>query len=218
ISRVSTATPQSRARAPLPSAASISSPRTTRCLHPTVRSTRRRGRVTSATPSRCSIRSGCLRATRRRSVTAMRSSCLDWREAVLPTPPCRPGKGGTQNPPAPHISTRRPATRGPGVGAPAFGGTTAEHDGPPAFYEQLMPSPRRIDIHFHLIPPFYQEAVYAAGAEPAIGRYPDWSPERALALMDQSGIELALTSLAQPGVPFCDRAKALSLAARCNDY
>src|SRR5919201_65980 len=81
-----------------------------------------------------------------------------------------------------------------------------------------MSSPRRIDVPFHLTPPFYQEAVYAAGAGPAIGRYPDWSPERALELMDQSGIELALTSLAQPGVQFGDPAKAAALARRCNEY
>ena len=81
-----------------------------------------------------------------------------------------------------------------------------------------MPSPRRIDIHFHLIPQFYQDAVYAAGAGPAIGRYPDWSPERALELMDASGIAVALTSLAQPGVQFGDPAKAVALARRCNDY
>ena len=62
-----------------------------------------------------------------------------------------------------------------------------------------MPSPRRIDIHFHLIPQFYQDAAYAAGAGPAIGRYPDWSPERALEVMDANGVEVALTSLAQPG-------------------
>ena len=37
-----------------------------------------------------------------------------------------------------------------------------------------MASPRRIDVHFHLIPPFYSEAVYAAGRGPAIGKYPDW--------------------------------------------
>ena len=81
-----------------------------------------------------------------------------------------------------------------------------------------MPFPRRIDVHFHLIPPFYREAVYAAGAGPAIGRYPDWSPERALALMDQSGIALALTSLAQPGVQFGDPGQAAALARRCNEY
>jgi len=81
-----------------------------------------------------------------------------------------------------------------------------------------MPSPRRIDIHFHLIPPFYQEAVYAAGGGPAIGRYPEWSPDRALEQMDATGIEVALTSLAQPGVQFGEPAKAAALARRCNEY
>ena len=33
---------------------------------------------------------------------------------------------------------------------------------------------RRIDVHFHLIPQFYADMVYAAGSGPAIGRYPDW--------------------------------------------
>jgi 6-methylsalicylate decarboxylase len=82
----------------------------------------------------------------------------------------------------------------------------------------LMPSPRRIDIHFHLIPQFYQDAAYEAGAGPAIGRYPAWSPELALDLMDKSGIEVALMSLAQPGVQFGDPKKAGTLARRCNEY
>ena len=34
-----------------------------------------------------------------------------------------------------------------------------------------------IDVHFHLIPQFYRDAVYEAGRGPAIGRYPDWSPQ-----------------------------------------
>lgn len=81
-----------------------------------------------------------------------------------------------------------------------------------------MSLPRRIDFHVHLIPQFYQDAAYEAGAGPAIGRYPDWSPELALDLMDKSGIEVALLSLAQPGVQFGDPRKALALAQRCNDY
>jgi predicted TIM-barrel fold metal-dependent hydrolase len=81
-----------------------------------------------------------------------------------------------------------------------------------------MPSPRRIDVHFHLIPQFYKDAVYAAGSGPAIGRYPDWSPEQALELMDASGIEVALTSLAQPGVQLGDQKASVALARRCNDY
>ena len=81
-----------------------------------------------------------------------------------------------------------------------------------------MPSPRRIDVHFHLIPPFYREAVYAAGTGPALGKYPDWTPQLALELMDAHGIEVALTSLAQPGVGFGSEASGEALARRCNDY
>ena len=81
-----------------------------------------------------------------------------------------------------------------------------------------MPSPRRIDFHFHLIPQFYQDAAYESGTGPAIGRYPDWSPELALETMDRFGIDIALTSLAQPGVQFGDPKKSLVLARRCNDY
>ena len=77
---------------------------------------------------------------------------------------------------------------------------------------------RRIDFHFHLIPQFYQDAAYAAGAGPAIGRYPDWSPELSLEVMDAHGIEVALLSLAQPGVQFGDPKAGAALARRCNDY
>jgi len=81
-----------------------------------------------------------------------------------------------------------------------------------------MASPRRIDVHFHHIPPFYREAVYAAGRGPAIGRYPDFTPALALDLMDAHGIEVALTSLAQPGVGFAAPVEAQALARRCNEY
>src|SRR5712692_10214383 len=81
-----------------------------------------------------------------------------------------------------------------------------------------MSTPRRIDVHFHHIPPFYSEAVYEAGRGPAIGKYPDWTPQLALELMDRFGIEVALTSLAQPGVGFGGAAAARELARRCNDY
>src|SRR5262245_43705104 len=76
----------------------------------------------------------------------------------------------------------------------------------------------RIDVHFHLIPQFYAEAVYAAGSGPAIGRYPDWSPEMELEIMDRFQIATALTCLAQPCVQFCKPAEAKALARRCNDY
>jgi predicted TIM-barrel fold metal-dependent hydrolase len=77
---------------------------------------------------------------------------------------------------------------------------------------------RRIDVHFHTIPSFYRDAVYEAGSGPAIGRYPDWSPERGLELMDASEIDIAITSLAQPGVQFAAAEPARALARRCNEY
>jgi predicted TIM-barrel fold metal-dependent hydrolase len=81
-----------------------------------------------------------------------------------------------------------------------------------------MPEARRIDVHFHVIPQFYAEAVYAAGSGPAIGRYPDWSEQLAIEVMDRFEIATALTSLAQPGVQFCKPDAAKVLARRCNDY
>jgi 6-methylsalicylate decarboxylase len=75
-----------------------------------------------------------------------------------------------------------------------------------------------IDVHFHLIPQFYRDAVYEAGRGPAIGRYPDWSPELALELMDKRGIALAITSLAQPGVSFLPAGEAATFARSVNDY
>jgi 6-methylsalicylate decarboxylase len=75
-----------------------------------------------------------------------------------------------------------------------------------------------IDVHFHLIPQFYRDAVYAAGTGPAIGRYPDWTPQLALELMDKHGIALAMLSLGRPCVGFLPDDKAAAFARRCNDY
>ena len=75
-----------------------------------------------------------------------------------------------------------------------------------------------IDVHFHMIPEFYRDAVYEAGTGPAIGRYPDWTPQLAIELLDKHGIALAVLSLGQPGVGFLPAGKASAFARRCNDY
>jgi 6-methylsalicylate decarboxylase len=82
-----------------------------------------------------------------------------------------------------------------------------------------MPSARRIDVHFHIIPPFYQDAVRAAGLGPTRqGGYPPYSPELAIELMDQNDIATAITSVAMPGVLFAPPAQANALARRLNEY
>jgi predicted TIM-barrel fold metal-dependent hydrolase len=80
------------------------------------------------------------------------------------------------------------------------------------------PADNLIDVHLHIIPQFYRDLVYEAGTGPAVGRYPDWSPQRVLDLMDKHAIALGITSMAQPGVGFLPGDKAKSLARQCNDY
>jgi hypothetical protein len=61
---------------------------------------------------------------------------------------------------------------------------------------QLVPSPRRIDVHFHIIPQFYQDAVKAAGFGPARrAGYPPYAPELGVELMDANGIAIAIFSI-----------------------
>ena len=76
-----------------------------------------------------------------------------------------------------------------------------------------------IDVHAHPIPPFYREALIAAGRGPSIsGGFPAWSPEGHMAQMDENGIAAAILSASQPGVHFGDDAAARTLARRFNEY
>src|SRR5918997_3783689 len=78
---------------------------------------------------------------------------------------------------------------------------------------------RRIDVHQHIIPKFFQEEAIAAGLGPARrAGYPDYSPELALEMMDAADVEFAITSVAQPGVHFAEAPKGTALARRLNDY
>jgi len=82
-----------------------------------------------------------------------------------------------------------------------------------------MASARRIDVHLHIIPPFYQEVVGAAGLGPARrAGYPPYSPELAIEVMDANEIAVGLTSVAQPGVHFAEPAEAKALARRLNEH
>ena len=78
--------------------------------------------------------------------------------------------------------------------------------GPPA-------KPRFIDVHHHVGPSFFQEAVKAVASE-----WSGWSPQKTLAEMDQNGIATAIVSYTQPGVWLGDVQQSASLARRCNEY
>ena len=84
----------------------------------------------------------------------------------------------------------------------------------------MTPAPRRIDVHQHLVPPFYRDALSQAGIAGAGGRaLPDWSPEAALDLMDLLGTDTAILSVSTPGTGFLtDPTEAACLARRLNDF
>jgi predicted TIM-barrel fold metal-dependent hydrolase len=77
----------------------------------------------------------------------------------------------------------------------------------------------RIDIHHHILPPFYARELHRQGlAEIAGVPAPQWSAERSLALLDAQGLRTAITSLSAPGVWFGNAQAAAELARRCNDF
>lgn len=81
-----------------------------------------------------------------------------------------------------------------------------------------MPALRRIDSHQHIVPPFYAKATMAAGAGPTRGRFPDWSPQKAIDLMDANDIQASITSISFPGVNFFPPAQARKIARQCNEF
>jgi 6-methylsalicylate decarboxylase len=81
---------------------------------------------------------------------------------------------------------------------------------------------RRIDIHHHFLPqPYMHEeheriAGFSHGAMSS-DRLLNWTPEQALEVMDQNGIELAIGSISMPGVWYGDVPAARRLSRAWNE-
>ena len=79
--------------------------------------------------------------------------------------------------------------------------------------------PNKIDVHQHIFPPEYLQAVTKVHPADAGGvAFPDWTIPSTLSLMDRNGIATAMTSIAAPGVYFGDRAEARRLARISNEF
>ena len=82
--------------------------------------------------------------------------------------------------------------------------------------------PGMIDVHHHIVPPFYlaenRERIVAAGGGRINPAYLSWTPEQALAAMDKHGIATAVLSLSAAGGGFGDREAAARMARRVNEY
>src|SRR5260221_11057036 len=79
--------------------------------------------------------------------------------------------------------------------------------------------PHRIDVHHHIIPSVYLEAMRRVGiADPIPGvDYPAWDVQTTLAVMDRQGIATAIVSISEPGVYFGNVALARELARQINE-
>jgi len=77
-----------------------------------------------------------------------------------------------------------------------------------------------IDVHAHFLPPVYRDALAAAGLKTVDGGMPvpDWSPERALAIMDELEISGALLSVSSPHTSFLGGQEAEVVCRGVNDY
>ena len=84
----------------------------------------------------------------------------------------------------------------------------------------MSAAPHRIDVHQHILPPFYRDALAASGIADAGGRaLPEWGPDAALELMDLLGTATGIVSVSTPGTGFLnDTSEASDLARRLNDY
>jgi aminocarboxymuconate-semialdehyde decarboxylase len=84
----------------------------------------------------------------------------------------------------------------------------------------------RIDVHQHVVPPFWAKALPAHGGDPSGPRsgdpsnsvLPPWSPDSAIDFMDSQGIATGILSLTAPGVVGWDNSGRREMARRVNEY
>lgn len=100
-----------------------------------------------------------------------------------------------------------------GVGVAGAGSATA-------LFAKAAAAPTRIDVHSHLIPDFYRQALDDYGVEADGGiPIPSWSTSAAVKFMDKFGIQTQVVSLSEPGFGFLpDRAVRVSMAKKINEY
>ncbi|MGG2458291.1 amidohydrolase family protein [Streptomyces sp. RGM 3693] len=81
-----------------------------------------------------------------------------------------------------------------------------------------MSFPARIDVHQHMVPPVWAQALDARGLDAGGWAIPAWSPSSAIAMMDHQGIATGVLSVTTPGVHLDTDRDAGTLARAVNEY
>jgi predicted TIM-barrel fold metal-dependent hydrolase len=96
------------------------------------------------------------------------------------------------------------------AGAAAFGGLDLVSKA------HAQAKPHRIDVHHHIAPPVWVDALKKAGKSNPIVE--GWTIEKSLADMDKGGIATAMVSPTTPQVGFLDKEDAARVARESNEY
>ncbi len=76
----------------------------------------------------------------------------------------------------------------------------------------------RIDVHQHIVPPFWAKRLEDSGGDPSGWKSPDWSPEQAIAFIDSLEIKTGILSLTAPSILGWKGQERVKMALRVNDY
>ena len=109
------------------------------------------------------------------------------------------------------------------IAAAGLGALAYSSAGPMSVFAQtpVVAKTSLIDVHHHFVPPFYvsenRDHIIASGG----GQNPawfNWTPQKAIAAMDEQGVATAVLSLTFPGVWFGNPQAAAQMARRVNEY
>ncbi|MEV6537141.1 amidohydrolase family protein [Streptomyces sp. NPDC051639] len=81
-----------------------------------------------------------------------------------------------------------------------------------------MPNAARIDVHTHVVPPFWAEELPSHGGDPSGWSTPAWSPEAHLAFMNDQQVATSVLSLTAPSVVAWEGQERRDMARRVNEY
>lgn len=81
-----------------------------------------------------------------------------------------------------------------------------------------MSAPHRIDTHHHIVPSFYAAFLETRGIRPGGIPVPQWSPAKALRVMDRLAVRTSVLSVSTPGAWFGDVAESRRWARDLNEH
>ncbi|KAK3317321.1 hypothetical protein B0T19DRAFT_405025 [Cercophora scortea] len=82
-----------------------------------------------------------------------------------------------------------------------------------------QPAVNKIDVHHHMVPDFYAQAIEEAGGDPSGWHIPKWSASSSRLMMKHLGIQSSILSVSAPGPMITTNSTSqIALARRLNTY